>query len=1743
MSLAFNSSTTASNLIVVAATWNSSTYTTITCSDSQSNVYSPVVYQNDATNSQMVGVCYAPNIAAGATTVTVAWGGAPSNRALSIHEYSGVATANPLDVTTGTTAVGTTATDNISSGSVTTNVDGALIFGAIEDTTGNPTSATAGTGFTSRTNTGAVGANEFNTEDLVQTNAGSIAATMTYGDNAQRYAALVLAFRPAGSVPTTQGDGVGFYGETGNTNPRSRLYYNVNNTFTQHSNTVAGGIPASAVIRTSPTKQEAVAAYVTTGGTLYVACFDGSSWVNGWNVSVGGTATTQRFDVSYETSSGDVVVMYSTNTATTNELAYRTKAGNTGCGSANWSSATNVDPVRTAGVVQWVNVAWDRRGSSDLVTAIWADEYSDLSAMQWSGSTWGNEPSAALETSLEVEAAPQDIDNFDVAYESLSGDVLVAWSNTTSIRTAQCNGGTSACTWTAAALMPEGAIGDGQNVSLAANPRNNQIAWAALTDEDPYGGVILTGYWTGTTWQNYNVGLDLYAQNVNVAGRKTLTTGWLSAGGTTRSLIVVVDDSTGVLNAWLGDGDRYVLQANPYTFGASASTLEFSSDPMDLDRGMLTAVEGSNYWSKRVVMNSSGALTWTNADGGSALTSSIAQAGPSAAAYAYWRNPPTLAQSGYGWFANANSVQPGSSLASQNTAASLTGAGSPVRLRTQVGVTGMSNATANQPFTLQYGTSTSGPWSSVEEKWWNGSWTARRKVTFENQVGNSNLANFPVMVSLTSSNIDYAKTQNAGEDLRFVDTDGTALSYSIEKWNESGTSIAWVKVPQIDGGSNTDHIWMYYGNAGASDGQSAAAVWDASTAMVQQFEETSACPVTFTDPTSNANNGNCSSGTPTSGAGKIGDGRGFDATDDFVMVPDSASLSPATEITVSGWVNQTGLAANKSIVAKWDYTGGNSTNETWAFQTASTNTALRVFLASNGTDDGNNYADTAAGTFSTGWHHVAFVFDGSRSATVDRLKVYIDGINQPLTYYGNIDFDLENTASDIRIGDFQGLNRWWNGGIDQIEIDSTPRSADWIATQYRSGNNALNTFGSEEANTTAAWRYHDNATPAHGATVSSTVLTGSTTNQSYQEQAISPANPNGIAAGSYGEWDFALDPATATMNTPYYFRMIKSDGTALSAYTHYPQVGVNSTLNQAAYRFYANADGTTIGSALAAQDTAASSPVQGTAFRLRTAVDVSAINLGIGEAALKLQVATQSGSCDTGFSGETYADVTPSTGAIRFYDNTTPADGATASADANDPIYSGHTKRMQTYEEQNNSATVTATAAGEAAVWDFSLVDNSAVAGTTYCFRLLRSDDTPLNTYTVVPQITTAVTNTAPSSPSSLAQTKNNNPTYTSLSVGAWNNSTTVRFTATVSDPDGSDTDAICVEAKAIASAFTNSEDACSSLVAQGGTASMTLTLADATEYHWQARTKDAGGLYSSWVSFGGNSDTLTAASDVGIDTTAPTGGTVYDGTAAGVDAAYNDGSLSSLSANWSGTSVTVSGLSLYEYSIGTTAGGTDVRTWTNNSTTASVTATGLTLSTSQTYYFNVRVTDNAGNVSGTISSNGQAVAPMLTFAVDSMSVDFDPLRPSNSYTDTQSLEITTSTNGVGGYVVRQYATTPSAGSSTISGFSGGTYASPDSWQGGDTGFGYTSSDTNVQSVNKFQAGTCPGGSAVAAPGCYAPLATAGPGDIVADNTAPVSGTPILNEQFTLTYRVTATATQTAGSYSGIMFLSAVVSF
>jgi Bacterial Ig domain len=182
------STTTIGNLIVAAVTWGDSS--SLTCSDSQGNAYVTLPAQYDNTNAQSLGICYASNIKGGAVTVTASFSGSPNYRRILIHEYSGIVTGNPVDVTAANLANGTTSTDGVTSTTATATTSD-LIFGAVMDDSGTFTSVQAGTNFTLR---GSLNGTDLATEDQLQTQSGSTAATWTFG-RADRYLAQMVAFK------------------------------------------------------------------------------------------------------------------------------------------------------------------------------------------------------------------------------------------------------------------------------------------------------------------------------------------------------------------------------------------------------------------------------------------------------------------------------------------------------------------------------------------------------------------------------------------------------------------------------------------------------------------------------------------------------------------------------------------------------------------------------------------------------------------------------------------------------------------------------------------------------------------------------------------------------------------------------------------------------------------------------------------------------------------------------------------------------------------------------------------------------------------------------------------------------------------------------------------------------------------------------------------------------------------------------------------------------------------------------------------------------------------------------------------------------------------------------------------------------------------------------------------------------------------------------------------------------------
>lgn len=116
-------------------------------------------------------------------------------------------------------------------------------------------------------------------------------------------------------------------------------------------------------------------------------------------------------------------------------------------------------------------------------------------------------------------------------------------------------------------------------------------------------------------------------------------------------------------------------------------------------------------------------------------------------------------------------------------------------------------------------------------------------------------------------------------------------------------------------------------------------------------------------------------------------------------------------------------------------------------------------------------------------------------------------------------------------------------------------------------------------------------------------------------------------------------------------------------------------------------------------------------------------------------------------------------------------------------------------------------------------------------------------------------------------------------------------------------------------------------------------------------------------ISTVGKAGAVGSSDGIRVDTTTPTSPVVTDG------GAYSS-SATQLAASWT-CSDPESGITLYEYAVGTSAGATDTRDWTSANAQTSITIDSLLLADGAIYYISVRATNGAGLVSELGTSDG----------------------------------------------------------------------------------------------------------------------------------------------------------------------------
>ncbi len=309
----------------------------------------------------------------------------------------------------------------------------------------------------------------------------------------------------------------------------------------------------------------------------------------------------------------------------------------------------------------------------------------------------------------------------------------------------------------------------------------------------------------------------------------------------------------------------------------------------------------------------------------------------------------------------------------------------------------------------------------------------RQRLSFLNSAQDEALMDFPVLVVLDPTNFDYIKAQPDGADLRFTDPDGTVLPHEIEVWNEGGESFVWVRVPQIEANSDSDFVWMIYGNPDALDRQDPATLWSEYEA-VYHLTNLSDSTTRLADAIDNG----------TDAASALAGARLFDSDDYLDLGNDVALLQSVPEWTISAWIRNTEISTTQSVVSVSIFNGGSATATSRASLQIQSG-ELRGGARSNETEPQQVADSVAGGLMNDRWHCIA----ATTHYPTDTISVFIDGVrNTRATVDCAEDATMPEPPAVSAIGaQDNGMGQHFRGVIDEVRISPVARSEAWLAAE------------------------------------------------------------------------------------------------------------------------------------------------------------------------------------------------------------------------------------------------------------------------------------------------------------------------------------------------------------------------------------------------------------------------------------------------------------------------------------------------------------------------------------------------------------------------------------------------------------------------------------------------------------------------------------------------------------------------
>lgn len=340
--------------------------------------------------------------------------------------------------------------------------------------------------------------------------------------------------------------------------------------------------------------------------------------------------------------------------------------------------------------------------------------------------------------------------------------------------------------------------------------------------------------------------------------------------------------------------------------------------------------------------------------------------------------------------------------------------------------------------------------ASTTSAWYNTSWTYRKKLTINASQISAGQTNFPVLATTTDSALSYVSYgghmgSSTGADILITDSDMlTPLNFEREYYASTTGQVAlWVKT---DISSTTNKIlYLYYGNADASDNSTTTGVWDSDYLAVWHLNNQG----TVVPDSVGINNGTVNGTVSVNNSGGMGYGQDFvEAESDYLDMGRVASYEGQQNVTFEAYFKTDGTSNDDMIFAK----GGAGVYYPLIWRDESTmGPPVKTDSLAVAVTGATNRLEFTTNTFNnTNWHYLAIVFDGANQ----QLRGYLDGTEDSASPIASGLSAFPASTANLWLGRWQGSGYPLDGQISEARISKVRRSAQWISTQANNWRNA-----------------------------------------------------------------------------------------------------------------------------------------------------------------------------------------------------------------------------------------------------------------------------------------------------------------------------------------------------------------------------------------------------------------------------------------------------------------------------------------------------------------------------------------------------------------------------------------------------------------------------------------------------------------------------------------------------------------